>query len=93
MSLAKEKVAEPTKGRSKKTSSTPTAKTETKAPPNPLLAHINGYVRYYREGWRVGTLVEITKGCARIRPVGGKGSKDKDCIRVAFDDIRPLSTI
>jgi hypothetical protein len=73
-----------------KVTPTPTSKTETKAPRNPLLDLIGEYVRYYREGWRVGTLVEVTKTHTRIRPIGGKGSKEKDCIKILFDDIKRL---
>jgi hypothetical protein len=51
---------------------------------------LEGYVRYYREGWRVGTLVEVTKTHTRIRPIGGKGSKEKDCLKVMFDDIKRI---
>ena len=68
----------------------PTAKTETKAPRNPLLDLLGEYVRYYWEGWRVGTLVEVTKTHTRIRPIGGIGSKEKDCIKVPFDSIKRL---
>jgi hypothetical protein len=103
MPRPKRAVAEPKKGKTKmpdkptkaakakpKVSKLPPAKTETKAPPNPLLELVNGYVRYYREGWRVGTLVEVTKTHTRIRPIGGLGSKEKDCIKVAFEDIQRI---
>jgi hypothetical protein len=104
MPKSKREVEKPTKGKPEtkgklkgktktatpKPSPTPTAKTETKAPRNPLLDLLGEYVRYYREGWRVGTLVEVTKTHTRIRPIGGKGSKEKDCLKVMFDDIKRM---
>ena len=87
---AKGKLKGKTKTATPKPSPTPTAKTETKAPRNPLLDLLGEYVRYYWEGWRVGTLVEVTKTHTRIRPIGGIGSKEKDCIKVPFDSIKRL---
>ena len=87
---AKGKLKGKTKTATPKPSPTPTAKTETKAPRNPLLDLLGEYVRYYWEGWRVGTLVEVTKTQTRIRPIGGIGSKEKDCIKVPFDSIKRL---
>lgn len=66
-----------------------------KAAPSPLIEKLtpllDKLVYYYREGWRAGYLVELTKNHARVRPiVGGKNSPEPNCLKVAFDDIKEI---
>jgi hypothetical protein len=83
-----------TKGTRSKNKTKPTAIAEEPKPlPNPLLGLLNEYVSYYSEGWRCGTLVEVTKHHARIRPIVGKYAGEPNCIKVAFSDIQALGII
>jgi hypothetical protein len=92
--LAKSKGVKVTKGTRSKNKTKPTAiAEEPKSLPNPLLGFLNEYVRYYSEGWRCGTLVEVTKHHARIRPIVGKYAGEPNCIKVAFSDIQALGII
>ena len=49
---------------------------------------LNKLVRYYREGWRCGTLVSLKGATARIRPVASHNStKHLRCVMIPTADI------
>jgi|GEM_PF-6657316 hypothetical protein len=47
---------------------------------------LNGYVYYYRNGWRLGILSEVKKGLARILPFLDATKH----INIPIGDVKPM---
>lgn len=61
--------------------------------PLPEGVEIGGLVRYYRRGWRVGTLREVKGNKAAIIPSGYNCNGEKRGKWVAFSDITKIDNI
>lgn len=50
------------------------------------------HVQYFKEGWRVGTVVEIKarKGVVRIAPMAGYKGKQPRAVTVPISDIKRI---
>ena len=58
----------------------------TTIPSEPKSPSIGALVRYYREGWYHGHVVELTKKVIRVKPIGPVGS-NRDAVKCAHDDV------
>lgn len=54
---------------------------------------IGKFIRYYKDGWKTGTLEAFSKGTATIVPIGGYGAGKKHHVKVPEANVEPIEEV